>query len=218
MKVRLGVLISGGGTNLQAILDATAEAGYPAEVAVVFSNRADAGGLERARRAGVPTAVLSHRGWADRAEFDRAVADILRGHGVEWVALAGYMRVVTPALLDAFPGRVLNIHPALLPAFPGMHAQKQALEAGVRLAGATVHLVDEGTDTGPILAQGAVGVYPDDSVDSLSARILQVEHRLYPMVIRWAAEGRIRLEGRHAVLDLPEGQAPFTLGTAPSSG
>jgi len=213
VRARLGVLISGGGTNLQAILDATADPAYPAEVAVVFSNRDDAGGLERARRAGVPTAVLSHRGWQDRAAFDRAVVDVLRQHGVGWVCLAGYMRVVTRAMLDAFPGRVLNIHPALLPAFPGLHAQKQALEAGVRVAGATVHLVDEGTDTGPILAQGAVGVRPDDDEASLSARILTVEHRLYPMVIRWAAEGRIRLEGRRALVDLPEGQDPFTLGT-----
>ena len=214
-RVKAGVLISGGGTNLQAILDAAADAAYPVEVALVFSNRADAGGLERARRAGVPTEALSHRGFPDRASYDAAVVELLRRHEVEWVCLAGYMRIVTPTLLTAFPGRVLNIHPALLPAFPGLHGQRQALEAGVRVAGATVHLVDEGTDTGPIIAQGAVPVLPEDTEETLSARILRVEHRLYPMVLRWAAEGRIRLEGRRVSLDLPPGEAPFTLAPAP---
>lgn len=214
-RVKAGVLVSGGGTNLQAILDAAAAPDYPAELALVFSNKAEAFGLERARRAGVPTAALSHRGYADRAAYDAAVVEILRRHEVEWVCLAGYMRIVTPTLLAAFPGRVLNIHPALLPSFPGLHAQRQALEAGVRVAGATVHLVDEGTDTGPIVAQGAVPVLPEDTEQTLSARILGVEHRLYPMVLRWAAEGRIRLEGRRVLLDLPPGEAPFTLAPAP---
>lgn len=213
-RVRVGVLVSGGGTNLQAILDAARAPDYPAEIALVFSNVAEAGGLERARRAGVPTASLSHRGWPDRASFDAAVVDLLRQHGVEWVCLAGYLRIVTPTLLGAFPWRVLNIHPALLPSFPGMHAQRQALEAGVRVTGATVHLVDAGTDTGPILAQGAVPVLPDDTEATLSARVLQVEHRLYPMVLRWAVEGRIRVEGRRAVLDLPPGERPYVLAGA----
>ncbi len=211
-KTPLGVLISGGGTNLQAILDACADPDFPARVAVVFSNKADALGLERARRAGVPTATLSHRGWPDRASFDAAVVEILQRHGVSWVCLAGYMRIVTPTLLGAFPGRVLNIHPALLPAFPGLHAQQQALDAGVRLAGATVHLVDAGTDTGPILAQGAVPVLPEDTADTLGARILTVEHRLYPRVIRWAAEGRIHLEEGRLRLDLPADERPWLLG------
>lgn len=211
-KTPLGVLISGGGTNLQAILDACADPDFPARVAVVFSNKADALGLERARRAGVPTATLSHRGWPDRASFDAAVVEILQRHGVSWVCLAGYMRIVTPTLLGAFPGRVLNVHPALLPAFPGLHAQQQALDAGVRLAGATVHLVDAGTDTGPILAQGAVPVLPEDTADTLGARILTVEHRLYPRVIRWAAEGRIHLEEGRLRLDLPADERPWLLG------
>lgn len=204
-RVPVGVLISGGGSNLQAILDAAAEDDFPARVAVVISNRADAGGLARAARAGVPTVVLSHRGYADRSAYDAALVEVLRAHGVVWVALAGFMRVVTPTLLGAFPDRVLNIHPALLPAFPGLHGQQQAFDHGVRIAGATVHLVDEGTDTGPILAQGAVPVLPDDDDERLAARILRVEHALYPRVLRWAVEGRIRREGRRVRLDLPPG-------------
>lgn len=205
-RVGFGVLISGGGSNLQAILDATAAPDHPSRVSVVISNRADAGGLDRARRAGVPAVVLPHKGYPDRAAYDAALVEILRAHGATWVALAGFMRLVTPTLLGAFPDRVLNIHPALLPAFPGLHGQQQAFDHGVRIAGATVHLVDEGTDTGPIIAQGAVPVLPDDDADALSARILTVEHRLYPTVVRWAAEGRIRREGRKVHLDLPPGE------------
>ena len=205
-RVRVAVLISGSGSNLQAILDAAAAPDYPAEVALVLSNKADAFGLERARRAGVPTDVLSHRGLA-REAYDAALVERLQAAGVQWVCLAGFMRIVTPVLLGAFPGRVLNIHPALLPAFPGLHGQAQAFDAGVRVAGATVHLVDEGTDTGPIIAQGVVPVLPDDDADRLAARILTVEHRLYPMALRWAAEGRLHVEGRRVRVDLRPGES-----------
>lgn len=210
--VPVGVLISGGGTNLQALLDDAARPGCPYRVALVLSNRADAGGLARAARAGVPSRVIPHRGYARREDYDQALVAALQEAGVQWVGLAGFMRLVTRVLLDAFPGRVLNIHPALLPSFPGLHAQRQALEAGVRIAGATVHLVDEGTDSGPILAQGAVPVLDDDDEDALAARILTVEHRLYPMVLRWAAEGRIQSEAGRARVALPAGQARWIWG------
>lgn len=205
--VRVGVLISGGGTNLQALLDACEAPGFPARVAVVVSNRKDAFGLERARRGCVPGLWLPQKG-LERADYDRAMVALLREHAVDWVCLAGFMRIVTPVLLGAFPDRVLNIHPSLLPAFPGLHAQRQALEAGCRVSGATVHLVDEGTDTGPILIQGVVPVLPQDTEDTLAARILSVEHRIYPLALRWAAEGRVRLEGRRVHLDLGPDELP----------
>lgn len=205
-RVPVAVLISGSGSNLQAILDASADPGFPAEVALVLSNRADAFGLERARRAGVAAEVISSRGLS-REAYDAALVERLSAGGVSWVCLAGFMRIVTPTLLSAFPNRVLNIHPALLPSFPGLHGAEQAWRAGVRLAGATVHLVDEGTDTGPILAQGVVPVHQDDDAETLAARILTVEHRLYPMVLRWAAEGRIHVDGRSVTIDLFPGES-----------
>jgi len=194
--IRLGVLVSGGGTNFQAILDAITRGELDAKVAVVVSNRAGAGALDRARRAGVPTTVLSHRDFATREAFDEAIVRALRDHGVEWVVLAGFMRLVTPVLLDAFPDRVINIHPALLPAFPGVHAQAQALAYGVRVTGCTVHFVDAGTDTGPIIAQEAVAVRDDDTVETLTERLLVAEHRLLPAVLQWIAEGRLTLSPR----------------------
>ncbi len=204
-RVPVAVLISGSGTNLQALIDACASDDFPATIAVVVSNRRDAFGLERARQAGIPAVWIPHRGKA-RAEFDGELVACLQAHGVEWVCLAGFMRIVTEVLLGAFPGRVLNIHPALLPAFPGTHGQAQALGGGVRIAGATVHFVDGGTDTGPIVAQGAVPVLPEDDEDALKQRILRVEHRLYPQVLRQAAEGRLRVEGRTVHVDLAPGE------------
>ena len=189
----LGVLISGRGSNLQAILDAIAEGRLDARVRVVISNRPDAGGLERAASAGVPTRVIPHQGFPDRASFDAALAAALREAGVSWVVLAGFMRLLTPSLLDAFPGRVINIHPSLLPAFPGVDAQRQAIEHGVRISGCTVHLVDPGTDTGPILAQAAVPVLDGDDRDALAARILGFEHALLVQVLGWIAEGRLEV-------------------------
>lgn len=195
-RVPVGVLASGSGTNLQALLDACADPSFPAAVVVVGSDRPAAFALERARAAGVPTFAVLRRDHPDREAFDRAMAGRLRDHGVEWVCLAGYMRLATPAFLDRFPGRVLNIHPSLLPAFPGLHAQQQAFDHGVKVAGCTVHLVDSGTDTGPIVAQAAVPVGADDDAEALRLRILAAEHALYPRVLRAAAEGRLRLEGR----------------------
>jgi phosphoribosylglycinamide formyltransferase-1 len=191
--ITLGVLVSGSGTNLQAILDATALRKLDARVAVVVSNKAGAGGIDRATRAGVATRVIDHKAYAGREAFDAAVVRVLREHGVEWVVLAGFMRIVTPVLLDAFPMRVVNVHPALLPAFPGVDAQKQALEYGVGVTGCTVHFVDAGTDTGPIIAQRAVPVLPGDDVETLRARVLVEEHALLPEVLAWIAEGRVRV-------------------------
>jgi phosphoribosylglycinamide formyltransferase 1 len=203
---RVGVLVSGGGTNLQALIDAS-RAGAPFEVAVVVSDRRGAYGLERARQAGIPAEFLGARQFdGDRAAYDRALADRLDTHGVAWVALAGFMRLVGPALLDRFPWRILNIHPALLPSFPGLHAQAQALAAGVRVSGATVHLVDGGCDTGPIVIQGAVPVLPGDDEAALSSRILRVEHEIYPRALRWAAEGRIAVHGARVSVELPPGE------------
>ena len=191
--ITLGVLVSGGGTNLQAVLDAIAAGRLDARVAVVVSNVASAGGLARAQAAGIETVVLDHRTFDGRAAFDAAVVDVLRARGVELVVLAGFMRIVTRTLLDAFPMRVVNVHPALLPAFPGVDGQGQALRYGVRIAGCTVHLVDAGTDTGPILAQAAVPVLPGDDEAALRARILVQEHALLPMVLQWFAEGRVEV-------------------------
>lgn len=195
-RLRLGVLVSGSGTNLQALLDACSTSDYPAEVGVVISNVAGALALERARRAGVPTAVLEHGSFASRADFDRALAELLRQREVGLVCLAGFMRVLGPSFLGAFPGRILNVHPSLLPAFPGLHGPRQALGHGVKITGCTVHFVDEGTDTGPILAQAAVPVLPDDDEAALAARILQAEHRLYPLAVRLVAEGKVSARDR----------------------
>jgi len=190
----VGVLVSGSGTNLQAILDAVGARTLDARVAVVVSNVADARALDRARAAGVETVVVDHKAFADRSAFDAAVVAVLRERGVELVVLAGFMRLLTPVLLDAFPMRIVNVHPALLPAFPGIQGQRQALEYGVRLAGCTVHFVDRGTDTGPIIAQAAVPVLDDDDEATLTARILEKEHELLPRVIQWIAEGRVALQ------------------------
>ena len=194
MTVRLAVLVSGSGTNLQAVLDAAREGRLHAEIAVVVSNRAAAKALERARDAGVEAQVLAHKEFASREAYDAALVALLRARGVDLVVLAGFMRIVTPVLLEAFPDRVVNIHPSLLPAFPGLDAQQQAFAAGVAVSGCTVHLVDGGMDTGPILAQAAVPVLANDDVEALRTRILAEEHRLLPEVLQWFAEGRVSLE------------------------
>ena len=194
--ITAGVLISGSGTNLQAILDHIADGRLDCRVAIVISNRPGAIGLDRARRVGVPTRILEHRAHPSRESYDAALVEALTGAGVELVVLAGFDRLVTPVLLDSFPDRVMNVHPALLPAFPGLRAQRQALTHGVRIAGATVHFVDEKTDHGPIILQGAVVVGPDDTEETLARRILQVEHTIYPAAIQLFAEGRLTIEGR----------------------
>ena len=203
------VLASGRGTNLQALLDATQDPAHPAQIVAVVANVPGAGALERAERAGVPTLLVPSRG-RSREEFEAALLVALPP--VEWVCLAGFMRVLTPAFLDHFPGKVLNIHPALLPSFPGTHGVAQALAYGVTQAGATVHFVDSGVDTGPIIAQGSVPVLSDDTEETLAARVLTIEHRLYPMVLRQAVEGRIRVDGRRVHVDLRPGEARWIAG------
>ena len=191
--MRIAVLVSGSGTNLQAILDAVTSGALRAEVALVLSNKAGVKALERAASAGVPTVVLSHKSFASREAFDAEVVRELRARGVELVVLAGFMRIVTATLLDAFPDRVVNIHPSLLPSFPGVDAQAQAFHAGVAVAGCTVHLVDGGMDSGAILAQAVVPVLASDDEESLRHRILAQEHRLFPAVLQWFVEGRVRV-------------------------
>jgi phosphoribosylglycinamide formyltransferase-1 len=209
----VGVLVSGSGTNLQAILDAVAARTLDARVAVVVSNVPGAGALERARAAGVEAIVVDHKRFADRRSFDAAVVEALRARGVELVVLAGFMRLVTEVLLDAFPMRIVNVHPALLPAFPGVHAQKQALDYGVRVTGCTVHFVDGGTDTGPIIAQAAVPVLDGDDEERLRLRILAREHELLPRVLQWIAEGRVTVEPAMA----PGGRARVKVRDVPTA-
>ena len=199
--MNVGVLVSGSGTNLQAILDAGARGQLgPARVVVVVSNVAGVRALARAEAAGVPTEVLPHQQFASRQAFDEALVATLKTRGVELVALAGFMRLVTPTFLNAFVERVVNIHPALLPAFPGVHAQRQALDYGARITGCTVHFVDAGVDSGPIIAQAAVPVLEGDDEAALTARILVEEHRVYPAAIRAIAEGRVSIDGRRVTL------------------
>jgi phosphoribosylglycinamide formyltransferase-1 len=192
----IGVLISGRGSNLQALIDSIGDGRLDARIAVVISNRADAAGLARARSAGIETLIVDHRGFPSRDEFDRALADELRARRVSLVCLAGFMRLVGAPLLDAFPNAILNVHPSLLPAFAGVDAQRQALEHGVKVAGVTVHLVTRELDAGPIVLQAAVPVREDDTPETLSARILIEEHRIYPDAVRIILDGGWKIEGR----------------------
>lgn len=201
--LRLGVLASGRGSNLQAILDATEAGRCPARVVVVVSDRADAAALDRARRAGTPAVHVDPGAHPDRAAFDGAVAAVLADHAVELACLAGYMRLLSSDFVAAWRGRIMNVHPALLPAFPGLHAQRQALDYGAKVSGVTIHLVDEGVDTGPIVLQAAVPVLDHDTEATLAARILAEEHRLYPEAIRLYAEGRLVVEGRRVRIKEP---------------
>ena len=197
---RLGVLISGRGSNLKAILQAIESGSLNAEVALVFSNRGKAAGLEIAKNAGVPTAVLSHRAFPDRETYDQAIVEHLREHKVDVVCLAGFMRIVSSVLLKAFSDRVLNIHPSLLPAFKGLDAPCQALDYGVRIAGCTVHFADETLDTGPVLLQAAIPVRDEDTHETLTQRVLALEHRIYPRAIGMLLDGGIRRQGRRVLL------------------
>jgi phosphoribosylglycinamide formyltransferase-1 len=204
MNRRLAVLISGRGSNLQSIIDAIARGELNATIAIVVSNRVDAAGLLRAREAGIETAVVNPRDYSSRDDYDRALVEVLRERDVGLVCLAGFMRLVGAGLLEAFPNRVLNIHPSLLPSFPGLDVQRRALEHGVRVSGATVHLVTAELDGGPIIVQAAVPVLRDDTPDSLAARILVQEHRIYPEAIRIVLDGKWAVEGRRFVLQPPE--------------
>jgi len=201
--LRVGVLVSGGGSNLQSIIDACQAGKVPAQVVAAVSNVEGAYGLERARKAGIPAYGVPHDGFASRAAFEDRLLAILREHNVELVCLAGFMRVLTPRFLSAYHGRIMNIHPALLPSFPGTHGQHDAHAYGVRFSGCTVHFVDEGTDTGPIIIQAVVPAFDDDTEDSLAARILAQEHRIYPRAIQLFAEGRLRVEGRRVIVRAP---------------
>lgn len=196
----LAVLISGRGSNLQAIIDAIADGRLRARIAVVIANRAEAPGLERAAAAGIETLVLSHRDAASRAEYDQQLVAALRSRGVRLVCLAGFMRLLGPAFCDAFPNAILNVHPSLLPLFPGVDAQRQALDAGATVSGATVHFVTPELDAGPIILQAAVPVHGDDTDASLSARILVQEHRILPEAIQLVLDGRCRIDGDRVVI------------------
>jgi phosphoribosylglycinamide formyltransferase-1 len=204
--VRTAVLASGGGTNLQSLIDHHLRGTLaPAALVVVGSNVPGCQALVRAHSAGIDTFSLAHKSFASREDFDRALVAELRRRDVELVVLAGFMRVLTPVFLDGFPSRVINIHPALLPSFPGVHAQKQAFDYGVKISGCTVHFVDKGTDTGPIIAQSAVPVLPDDDEESLRSRILSEEHRLLPAVVRAVAAGQVVLDERRVRVAPPAG-------------
>ena len=194
---RLGILISGRGSNMLAIADACANGRINAHVALVVSDTASAPGIAAAAERGIPTRVIAGKQSRTREEHDLKVAAALKEHNAGLVCLAGYMKLLTPAFIREFSGRIMNVHPALLPAFPGLHAQRQALAHGVRIAGATVHFVDEGLDTGPIILQATVPVEPDDTEETLSARIIKEEHRIYPEAIGLYFANRLRIEGRH---------------------
>jgi phosphoribosylglycinamide formyltransferase-1 len=205
-KLKVGILISGRGSNMATLIEAARAPDYPAEIVCVVSNVASAAGVETARKAGIATAVIPHKDYPDRETFDRAVSAELEKHGVRLVALAGFMRIQSPWFPQAWAGRIINIHPSLLPAFKGLHVQQQALDAGVRVSGCTVHFVTPDLDSGPIIAQAIVPVLAGDTADTLAARILRQEHRLYPQVVRWFAEGRITLgNGRAEVAGVPQG-------------
>jgi phosphoribosylglycinamide formyltransferase-1 len=193
---RIAILISGRGSNMQAILDAD----LPAQVVVVVSNNPDAKGLQTARARGLYTEIVNHRGFADRMTFDAALADKLAGFRPDLVVLAGFMRILTDTFIARYAGRILNIHPSLLPAFPGVDTHKRALAAGVRLHGCTVHFVTPALDHGPIVVQAAVPVLPHDNEDSLAARVLEQEHRIYPQAVRWFVTGKLALEGERVTI------------------
>jgi len=200
-KVKVGALVSGRGSNLQAIIDNIENDALSAEVSVVISDQADAYALERAKKHNIPAVHVSAKGYkGKRDKYDALLVRELQKHNVELVVLAGFMRIITPTLLKAFPNRVMNIHPALLPSFPGLHVQKAAIVHGVKFSGCTVHFVDEGMDTGPIIIQAVVPVLDNDSEDSLSARILKQEHKIYSRAIQLFAEDRLRVEGRRVLV------------------
>ena len=195
-KMHLGVLVSGGGTNLQSIIDSINDGRLDATITVVISNVPGVRSLERARQNNIPAVVIDHERFPTREAFDREVVAVLQAHRVELVIMAGFMRILTPVLLRAFPLKIMNIHPALLPSFQGLHVQKKAFDYGVKFSGCTVHFADEGVDTGPIIIQSVVPVYDDDTAEKLQQRILKEEHRIYPQAIQLYAEGRLEVAGR----------------------
>lgn len=200
-RMKVGVLVSGRGSNLQALIDACADADFPAEIALVISNVSDAGALDRAARADIPSTLIDHRWTPDRAVYGDRLDQALRDAEIELVCLAGFMRILDAGFVERWSGRMLNVHPSLLPAFKGLDTHQQAIDAGVRIAGCSVHLVTPDLDDGPILAQAAVPVLPNDTADDLAARVLVQEHRLYPMALRAIAEGRVEVDGRFSQID-----------------
>jgi phosphoribosylglycinamide formyltransferase-1 len=200
-RLKVGVLASGRGSNLAALIEAASDPAYPAELALVIVNVKGAPALQRAEAAGIPTRLIEHRAFSDRASFDAALDAALREAGIELICLAGFMRLLTPAFVEAWRDRMINIHPSLLPAFPGLDTHARALAAGVKIAGCTVHFVRHETDSGPILAQAAVPVLPDDTPDSLAARVLEAEHRIYPRALKLVAEGRVRVVEERAEIE-----------------
>jgi phosphoribosylglycinamide formyltransferase-1 len=194
--LKLGVLISGSGSNLQSIIDNIEKGSLKAVIKIVISNKPDAFGITRAKKHGIPVAVVKNENFKNKEEYNLELVKILKDNGVDLVILAGFMRIMTPPFLKAFSGKIMNIHPALLPSFPGLHGQKQALEYGVKFSGCTVHFVDEGVDTGPIIIQSVVPVHDDDTEETLSARILKEEHKIYPQAIQLFANGRLEIKGR----------------------
>ena len=203
-RLKLAILISGRGSNMQALIGACRRGDVDAEIALVLSNRADAAGLSYAAAAGIATRVVPHGDYPDRASFDRALNEALAEAGVGFICLAGFMRLLTPEFTARWQDRMINIHPSLLPAFPGLHTHRRALEAGVKLAGCTVHFVRFETDTGPIIAQAAVPVLPGDDEESLAARVLAAEHRLYPLALGLVAAGRVRVVEERTIIDAPD--------------
>jgi phosphoribosylglycinamide formyltransferase-1 len=203
-RKRVAVLISGRGSNMTALIAAAKAADYPAEIALVLSNRPDAGGLATAQRDGIATAIVDHKTFGkDREAFERAIQQQLEAHNIDIVCLAGFMRILTPYLIGQWPDRMLNIHPALLPAFKGLHTHERALADGAKEHGATVHFVVPEMDSGPIVTQGRVPVHVDDDAASLAARVLAVEHRIYPLALKLVAEGRVRIDDGRCIIDGP---------------
>jgi len=198
--IHIGVLVSGSGTNLQSIINACASGELNARVTIVVSDNKEAYALKRAEQAGIHSRVVTKEDFPSRVDFDMEVARILKDFDVDLVALAGFMRIVTPEFIRKFPGRIMNIHPALLPSFPGLGVRQKAIDHGVRFSGCTVHFVDEGVDTGPIIIQAAVPVYPDDTEEILKDRILRLEHKIYPKAIQLFEQGRLKIEGRKVII------------------
>jgi len=194
-KTKLAILISGRGSNMQALIDACAQPDFPAEIALVLSNRPDAGGLDRAKDAGLPTAIVDHAGYETREAFEAVMSDLIEASGAQLVCLAGFMRLLTPDFVNHWRDRLINIHPSLLPSFPGLHTHERAIEAGVKLHGCTVHFVRAEMDNGPIIGQAAVPVLSGDTPEDLAARVLAAEHQLYPACVKLVASGKARVRG-----------------------
>lgn len=216
MSLPIAVLVSGSGSNLQSIIDGIQAGRLDARIKLVISNKADAYGLQRAEKHGIPTRVLAHGEYSSREEYDADLAGIIKRSGARAVILAGFMRILSPAFIRAFENRILNIHPALLPAFPGVNGQKQAHEYGVRISGCSVHFVDEKMDNGPLIIQAAVPCCPRDDAETLKERILSFEHRIYPQAVNWLAEDRLRIQGRKVFVSRAPEPGLYSSGECPA--